>query len=38
MYYYAIGTEQNSMMARQYLQQAAQGGNVQAKKLLKTMK
>ena len=38
MYYYAIGTEQNSMMARQYLQQAAQGGNIQAKKLLKTMK
>lgn len=38
MYYYEIGVEQNSMMAKQYLAQAAKGGNVQAKNLLKKMK
>ena len=37
MYYYEIGVEQNSLMAKQYLAQAAKSGNVQAKKLLKKM-
>lgn len=37
MYYYETGVEQNSMMAKQYLKQAAQGGNIQAQQLLKTI-
>ena len=38
MYYYALGVEQNSMMAKQYLAAAAKAGNVQARTLLKKMK
>ena len=38
MYYYALGVEQNSMMAKQYLNAAAKAGNVQAKNLLKKIK
>ncbi len=38
MYYYALGVEQNSMMAKQYLNAAAKAGSVQARALLKKMK